>query len=72
MGEQTRGMFGVDGTGDTSGFGGLVRRRTSVLDAPRPYGGYYDEVVDALDEELAYSGELRRTRSRRSSSTAAS
>ncbi len=53
MGEQDRGMFGVAGTGDTSGFGGLVRRRTSVLDSPRPYGGYYDEVVDALDEELA-------------------
>jgi NADH-quinone oxidoreductase subunit C len=47
-----RGMFGVTGTGDTSGFGGLVRRRTTVLDAPRPYGGYYDDVVDAL--EVAY------------------
>jgi len=43
-------MFGVEGTGDTSGFGGLVRRRTTVLDSPRPYGGYYDEVVDALEE----------------------
>ncbi len=53
MGEPTRGMFGVAGTGDTSGFGGLVRRRTSVLGTPRPYGGYYDDVVDALDEELA-------------------
>src|SRR5262249_42216089 len=37
-----RGMFGVAGTGDTSGFGGLVRRRATVLDTPRPYGGYYD------------------------------
>jgi NADH-quinone oxidoreductase subunit C len=53
VGEPTRGMFGVAGSGDTSGFGGLVRRRTSVLDSPRPYGGYYDEVVDALEEELA-------------------
>jgi len=43
-------MFGVGGTGDTSGFGGLVRKRTTVLDSPRPYGGYYDEVVDALEE----------------------
>jgi len=51
--DNTRGMFGVAGSGDTSGFGGLVRRRTSVLDAPRPFGGYYDEVVDALAEELA-------------------
>lgn len=53
MGESTRGMFGVAGSGDTSGFGGLVRRRTSVLDSPRPYGGYFDEIVDALHEELS-------------------
>ncbi len=53
VGESTRGMFGVAGSGDTSGFGGLVRRRTSVLDSPRPYGGYFDEIVDALHEELS-------------------
>ena len=47
---EQQGMFGVGGTGDTSGFGGLVRKRTTVLDSPRPYGGYYDEVVDALEE----------------------
>ncbi|MGE5827198.1 MAG: NADH-quinone oxidoreductase subunit C [Micromonosporaceae bacterium] len=45
-----RGMFGVAGSGDTSGFGGLVRRRVGVLDSPRPYGGYFDEVCDALEE----------------------
>jgi NADH-quinone oxidoreductase subunit C len=49
----TRGMFGVAGSGDTSGFGGLVRRRTSVLGTPAPYGGYYDELVDALEAELS-------------------
>ena len=43
-------MFGVSGSGDTSGFGGLERRRTTVLDSPRPFGEYYDEVVDALEE----------------------
>jgi NADH-quinone oxidoreductase subunit C len=48
------GMFGVSGSGDTSGFGGLVRRRSAALDSPRPYGGYFDEVVDALEE--AFSG----------------
>jgi NADH-quinone oxidoreductase subunit C len=48
------GMFGVSGSGDTSGFGGLVRQRSLVLDTPRPYGGYFDEVVDAL--EVAFSG----------------
>jgi NADH-quinone oxidoreductase subunit C len=50
--EAGRGMFGVAGSGDTSGFGGLVRRRSTALDSPRPYGGYFDEVVDAL--ELAF------------------
>jgi NADH-quinone oxidoreductase subunit C len=48
------GMFGVSGSGDTSGFGGLVRRRSLILDTPRPYGGYFDEVVDAL--EAAFPG----------------
>ena len=43
-------MFGVHGTGDTSGFGGLVRRREPVVSSPRPYGGYFDEVCDALEE----------------------
>jgi NADH-quinone oxidoreductase subunit C len=52
--EAGRGLFGVHGTGDTSGFGGLMRRRTAVVDSPRPYGGYFDEVVDGLTE--AYPG----------------
>jgi NADH-quinone oxidoreductase subunit C len=43
------GMFGVSGSGDTSGFGGLVRRHSVVVETPRPYGGYFDEVVDALE-----------------------
>jgi len=45
-----RGMFGVSDSGDTSGFGGLVRRRVGVLSSPRPYGGYFDDVCDALEE----------------------
>jgi NADH-quinone oxidoreductase subunit C len=45
-----RGMFGVAGSGDTSGFGGLVRRRVALLSTPKPYGGYFDEVTDALQE----------------------
>jgi len=48
--EAGRGMFGVSGTGDTSGFGGLRRRRSAVLDSPRPFGEEFDEVVDALEE----------------------
>ncbi|MBI1759752.1 MAG: NADH-quinone oxidoreductase subunit C [Actinobacteria bacterium] len=43
-------MFGVSGSGDTSGFGGLVRPTWTVPAAERPYGGYFDEVVDALAE----------------------
>jgi NADH-quinone oxidoreductase subunit C len=45
-----RGMFGVHGTGDTSGFGGLRRRRAVEFDSPRPFGGDFDEIVDALEE----------------------
>jgi NADH-quinone oxidoreductase subunit C len=45
-----KGMFGVGGSGDTSGFGGLVRRRPGVVGTPRPYGGYFDDVYDALAE----------------------
>jgi NADH-quinone oxidoreductase subunit C len=43
-----RGMFGVEGSGDTSGYGGLVRQPWEPPAAQRPYGGYFDEVVDAL------------------------
>jgi NADH-quinone oxidoreductase subunit C len=43
-------MFGVAGTGDTSGFGLLTRRRPGMVGTPRPYGEYFDEVVDALEE----------------------
>ncbi|MFI9593374.1 NADH-quinone oxidoreductase subunit C [Nonomuraea sp. NPDC052265] len=42
------GMFGAHDTGDTSGYGGLVVRRAPQLSTPRPYGGYFDELVDAL------------------------
>ncbi len=45
-----RGMFGIQGSGDTSGFGGLVRRRTELTNAARPYGSYFDDVYDALAE----------------------
>ncbi len=47
-GHVQHGMFGVSGSGDTSGFGGLVRKQVSPGSTERPYGGYYDEVVDKL------------------------
>ncbi|MFG1605576.1 NADH-quinone oxidoreductase subunit C [Actinoplanes sp. NPDC049265] len=49
-----KGMFGVTGSGDVSGFGGLVRKRATTADSSRPFGGYFDEVYDALEE--AYPG----------------
>lgn len=49
-----KGMFGITGTGDVSGFGGLVRRQPDVVGSPKPYGSYFDEVTDALQE--AYPG----------------
>ena len=50
---QRRGMFGVAGTGDTSGYGGLVAPKVLPGFSPRPYGGWFDEVADALERRLA-------------------
>jgi len=52
-----RGMFGVSGTGDTSGFGGLVVRPRAAASTPRPYGGYFDEVADALERAYPRFGD---------------
>lgn len=45
---QRHGMFGVTGSGDTSGYGRLVRDVVLAGSSPRPYGGYFDEVVEVL------------------------
>ena len=50
------GMFGVSGTGDTSGYGGLVSAVTFPAPAQRPYGGWFDEVADALEARLREDG----------------
>ena len=47
-----RGMFGSTGTGDTSGYGRLVRTVALPGSSPRPYGGYFDDVVDRLTAVL--------------------
>src|SRR5579875_1843757 len=47
-----RGMFGAKGTGDTSGYGRLVRAVTLPGSTPRPYGGYFDELVDEIGAAL--------------------
>jgi len=46
--EVREGAFGVHGTGDTSGFGGLQRPVIMPGTATAPYGGWYDEVAEAL------------------------
>lgn len=43
------GLFGTSGTGDTSGFGGLVRSIPHPGSSERPYGGYFDDVADDLE-----------------------
>ena len=43
-----RGSFGVKGSGDTSGYGRLIREVVLPGSSPRPFGGYFDDVVDAL------------------------
>jgi NADH-quinone oxidoreductase subunit C len=47
-----RGMFGVTGSGDTSGYGRLLREVTLPGSSPRPYGGYFDDLVDTLIDAL--------------------
>jgi NADH-quinone oxidoreductase subunit C len=49
-GREHPGMFGVTDSGDTSGFSGLQREPWIELAAERPYGGYFDEVMDAFAE----------------------
>jgi NADH-quinone oxidoreductase subunit C len=43
-----RGSFGVEGSGDTSGYGRLIREVVLPGSSPRPFGGYFDDVVDRL------------------------
>ncbi|QUH05252.1 NADH-quinone oxidoreductase subunit C [Saccharopolyspora erythraea] len=47
-GRSRKGMFGVRGTGDTSGYGGLRLPAYVPAPAERPYGGWFDEVADSL------------------------
>jgi NADH-quinone oxidoreductase subunit C len=47
-----RGMFGAPSTGDTSGYGGLVRSIRHAGATARPYGGYFDDMADALQRSL--------------------
>lgn len=51
--QKPRGMFGVRGSGDTSGYGRLVPPIVSPDDAVRPFGGWFDALVDRLTVVLS-------------------
>jgi len=51
-----QGMFGIQGSGDTSGFGGLRLPGYVPAPAERPYGGWFDAFVDELGAALAERG----------------
>jgi len=44
-----RGAFGVEGSGDTSGFGGLVSPIVMPGATPRPFGDGFDEIADEIE-----------------------
>ena len=44
-----KGMFGVTGSGDTSGFGGLVKPEVITASTQSPFGSYFDQVADDLE-----------------------
>lgn len=51
--EQRQGSFGVQGSGDTSGFGGLIDMRVMPGPSLPPYGEGVDEIVEELELSLA-------------------
>ncbi len=53
---ERHGMFGSRGSGDTSGYGGLVQAVTYPGETQRPFGGWYDEVADALEQATSSAG----------------
>src|SRR5262245_43205270 len=50
------GMFGGSGSGDTSGYGGLVRTVAIPGSTGRPYGGWFDHVADQLELAIDSGG----------------
>lgn len=55
-GRSREGMFGVTGTGDTSGYGGLRVPAYVPPAAERPFGGWFDEVADGLFDGMSRRG----------------
>ncbi|TAK70115.1 MAG: NADH-quinone oxidoreductase subunit C [Actinomycetota bacterium] len=54
--EVRRGSFGVQDSGDTSGYGGLIAPVALPPASSRPYGGWFDQVADELELALADRG----------------
>ena len=52
------GAFGVSGSGDTSGFGGLTRPVVMPPPSTAPFGGWFDEVAEHL--EAGVSGAIEK------------
>ena len=52
-GKERRGMFGVHGTGDTSGYGGVRLPAYNPPPAERPYGGWFDTFADEFYAALS-------------------
>ncbi len=51
--EVREGAFGVHGSPDTSGYGGLRKVIAEIPGAEPPYGGWFDDAVKALEKFLA-------------------
>ena len=51
-----QGMFGVQGTGDTSGYGGITRPVEMPGPSAPPFGGWMDDVANALAEATRSAG----------------
>src|SRR5882724_886080 len=55
-GKARHGMFNVQGSGDTSGFGGLRLPSYAPAPAERPFGGWFDDFADELGASLTERG----------------
>ena len=53
-----KGMFGVRGSGDTSGYGGLTKTVEFPAPSAPPYGGSWDQVNDRIGELMSNYSEV--------------
>jgi len=55
-GVDRHGMFGTHDSGDTTGFGGLVKVANAPAPSERPFGGYFDAVADEMSAAMQRRG----------------